>query len=152
MYWSDDPEDPDMCAGPPYMDEVQMKFPSLADQKKDGESLYSWFREVIRMRNAYPALAGGKTERAASVCDNDVAAFFRRSETDKDLLIVMNLRGQMAEKDLRLPQVYGVLLCRLHEPDFKSVPFRCRSDPFSLRGGQLTHNRRHFSPHMCFSV
>lgn len=101
MYWSDDPEDPDMCAGPPYMDEVQMKFPSLADQKKDGESLYSWFREVIRVRNAYPALAGGKTERAASVCDNDVAAFFRRSETDKDLLIVMNLRGQMAEKDLK---------------------------------------------------
>ena len=102
MYWSDKPSDPDMCDGPPYMDGVQMKFPSLADQIKDKESLYSWFRDVIRVRNKYPAIARGVTQKAEFICDDNVAAFFRRSETEDDLLIVMNLRGQTVKKDISL--------------------------------------------------
>lgn len=100
MYWSDDAEDPDMCAGPPGMDRVQMKFPPLADQMKDDQSIYSWFKEVIHVRNAYPAIARGITEKADFISDNDVAAFFRRSDTEGDVMIVMNLRGQTARKDL----------------------------------------------------
>ena len=100
MYWSDDAEDPDLCAGPPDMDQVMMKFPSLADQMKDDLSLWSWFKEVIRVRNAFPAIARGRTEGVDSVSDDKVAAFFRRSEADGDLLIVMNLRGETVKKDL----------------------------------------------------
>ncbi len=100
MYWSDDADDPDMCAGPPDMDEVMMKFPSLADQKDDELSLWTWFNEVIRVRNAFPAIARGSTEGVDSVSDENVAAFFRRSEAYDDLLIVMNLRDTAAEKDL----------------------------------------------------
>lgn len=55
---------------------------------------------MIRVRNAFPAVARGITESADSVSDENVAAFYRRSETDDDLLIVMNLRGQTQEKDL----------------------------------------------------
>ena len=102
MYWSDDEKDPDLCAGPPDMDEVKMKFPSLADQKKDNLSLWRWFKEVIRVRNAFPAIARGKTESVDALSDENVAAFFRRSEADGDLLIVMNLREQEAQKDLSL--------------------------------------------------
>ena len=101
MYWSDDASDPDMCAGPPYMDDVRMKFPSLAEQMKDDESLYNWFKEVIRVRNEYPVIARGKTENAMFLSDDKTAAFFRRSETDDDLLIVMNLSGQTVEKNLK---------------------------------------------------
>ena len=100
MYWSDDPEDPDLCAGPPDMDDVAMKFPSLADQKEDSLSIWRWFKEVIRVRNAFPQIARGKTEGFDAVSDENVAAFFRRSGTDGDLLIVMNLRAETAEKDL----------------------------------------------------
>ncbi len=100
MYWSDDAADPGMCAGPPDMDEIQKTFPSLADQLKDGPSLYSWFREVIRVRNEYSAVAAGVTENADPLSDASVAAFYRKSEEDCDLLIVMNLRAQPAEKDL----------------------------------------------------
>lgn len=100
MYWSDDPDDKDMCAGPPGMDDIRMKFAPLSEQMKDGKSIYSWFKEVIRVRGSYPAIAGGVTEKADAVCDSNVAAFFRRSETGDDLLIVMNLGGQPAEKDL----------------------------------------------------
>ena len=102
MYWSDDAKDPDMCAGPPDMDTVQMKFPPLEKQMKDDRSIYSWFKEVIRVRNKYPAIAGGTTEKADSVCDDNVAAFFRRGDTEDDVLIVMNLSGQPARKDLSI--------------------------------------------------
>lgn len=102
MYWSDDPSDPDMCESPPYMDEVQMKFAPVTGQLKDDQSIYNWFKEVIRVRNAYPAIASGVTEKEDSVCDDSVAAFYRRSETDKDLLIIMNLGVQTATKDLPL--------------------------------------------------
>ena len=100
MYWSDDAKNPDMCDGPPDMDDVKMKFPSLEEQMKDDLSLWRWFTEVIRVRNAFPAIARGTTEGVDSVSDENVAAFFRRSGTDGDLLIVMNLRDQTAEKDL----------------------------------------------------
>ena len=52
------------------------------------------------MRNAFPAIARGRTEGVDSVSDDKVAAFFRRSEADGDLLIVMNLRGETVKKDL----------------------------------------------------
>ena len=102
MYWSDESGDPDMCAGPPYMDEVQMLFPPLADQLKDKHSVRSWFKDIIRVRNTYPAVAEGVTEKADFICDDNVAAFYRRSETEDDLLIVMNLRDQTVNKKLSL--------------------------------------------------
>ncbi len=100
MYWSDDAEDPDMCAGPPGMDEVQMRFRPLKEQLKDDHSVYNWFRDVIRVRNTYPAVARGVTEKADFISDDKTAAFFRRSETGDDLLIVMNLSGEGVSKDM----------------------------------------------------
>ena len=100
MYWSDDEKDADMCDGPPDMDDVKMKFPSLADQMQDDLSIWQWFKEVIHVRNAFPAIARGTTEGVDSISDEKVAAFFRRSASDGDLLIVMNLRGETVEKDL----------------------------------------------------
>ena len=100
MYWSDDPDDPDMCAGPPDMDEFPMKFPSAAEQMKDNLSLWTWFREVIRVRNAFPAIARGTTEGVDSLSDDNVAAFMRRDPENGDLLIVMNLRADTAVKEM----------------------------------------------------
>ena len=100
MYWSDDANAEGMCAGPPDMDEVKMKFPSLEEQMKDDLSLWTWFKEVIRVRKAFPAIARGVTEAVDSVSDDNVAAFIRRSDSYDDVLIVMNLRDQAVVKDL----------------------------------------------------
>ena len=100
MYWSDDANAEGMCAGPPDMEEVKMKFPSLEEQMKDDLSLWTWFKEVIRVRKAFPAIARGVTEAVDSVSDDNVAAFIRRSDSYDDVLIVMNLRDQAAVKDL----------------------------------------------------
>ena len=100
MYWSDDAAAVGMCAGPPDMDEVQAKFPSLEDQMADDLSLWRWFCEVIRVRKAFPAIARGATEAVDAVSDESVAAFIRRSDDDEDVLVVMNLRDQPVTKDL----------------------------------------------------
>ncbi len=100
MYWSDNASAEGMCAGPPNMDEIQMKFPSLEQQMTDDLSLWRWFTEVIRVRNAFPAIARGTTEAVDALSDQSVAAFIRRSENDEDVLVVMNLREHTVTKDL----------------------------------------------------
>lgn len=100
MYWSDDPAASGMCAAPAGMDDVQMKFPSFEAQMTDDLSLWRWFREVIRVRKAFPSIARGRTEAVDAVSDGSIAAFIRRSDAERDVLVVMNLRDQAAEKDL----------------------------------------------------
>lgn len=100
MYWSADANAEGMCAGPPDMDEVQMKFPPLDEQMTDDLSLWRWFTEVIRVRRAFPAIARGTTEAVDAISDDSVAAFIRRCEGEEDVLVVMNLRDQTATKDL----------------------------------------------------
>lgn len=100
MYWSDDANALGMCAAPSGMDAMQPKFPSLEAQMTDDLSLWRWFTEVIRVRKAFPSIAHGVTEPVDAVSDDGVAAFIRRSEQGGDVLVVMNLRGQAAEKNL----------------------------------------------------
>lgn len=102
MYWSDEPGDPDMCAGSLDMDELEMRFPPLSAQKNDDLSLYRWFSEVIRVRNAFPAIADGATEVPDILIDDSTAAFFRRSPEYDDVLIVINLSIHTIEKDISL--------------------------------------------------
>ena len=133
MYWSDDPNDPDMCAGPPYMDEMPMKFASAAVQMKDDLSLWTWFREVIRVRNAFPAIARGWTESVESISDDNVAAFFRRwsadgagdgaGAADGDVLIVMNLRAETAVKDLASVAGNGLTLAAVLNTNEESITY-----------------------------
>lgn len=91
MYWSDDPTDSDMCAGPPYMDDVQMKFPSLSEQKKDDLSLYNWFKQVIKVRNAFPVIARGRVEECPELCTDHIAAFYKKCDSEQTVLIIINL-------------------------------------------------------------
>ncbi|MBP0969080.1 MAG: DUF3459 domain-containing protein [Oscillospiraceae bacterium] len=98
MYWSDDPSDSGMCQGPPDMDEVVMKFPSLRDQKKDGLSLYNWFRQVIKVRRAFPAISEGTVEESGLSTDS-AAVFFKRCASG-DVLIAMNFSEEQTSADL----------------------------------------------------
>lgn len=99
MYWSDGAGS-GMCQAPPGMDALQMRYPPAEEQKDDELSLHRWFSEVIKVRNAFPAIVRGRTECADVLCDDRTAAFFRRSETYGNLLIVMNLSEQTTEKSL----------------------------------------------------
>ncbi len=100
LRWSDDAGASGMCAAPAGMDAIENRFPSLEAQMTDDLSLWRWFKEVIRVRKAFPAIARGTTEAVDGVSDGNVAAFIRRSAEDQDVLVVMNLRDQAVEKDL----------------------------------------------------
>ena len=99
MYWSDAAAAKGMCSGPPEMDEITMKFPSVRDQMKDDRSLYNWFRQVIKVRRSFPSIARGKTEDTGLSTDS-AAVFFRRDNEYGDVLIAMNLGGEACSIDL----------------------------------------------------
>ena len=54
MYWSDDPQAAGMCAGPAGMDEIRMEYGSLEKQASDPDSIFSYVREAVRIRESLP--------------------------------------------------------------------------------------------------
>lgn len=62
MYWSMDPSAEGMCDGPADMDDVKMKFESLEEQAEDPDSVYQYYKKVIKIRNQNPEIARGKAE------------------------------------------------------------------------------------------
>ena len=118
MYWSDDAKAKGMCSGPPDMDEVTMKFPSLNDQIKDDSSLYNWFRQVIRVRRAFPSIARGKTE-GTELSTDSAAVFFRRSTEYGDVLIAMNFGEEQCSIDLSSLEISTELAAVLNTSEEK---------------------------------
>ena len=92
MPWTDDtaaeagiglPQGIAVCAGPPDMEPQAMKFGSVAQQDGDPNSILNYFRNAIRVRSAFPAIACGKTQPLDELSSEDVGAFLRTAdETD----------------------------------------------------------------------
>ncbi len=98
MYWTADPESPDaeyLCAGPPEMEEVKMKFPALDEQAGDELSVWNYCRNAVRIRNSFPSVARGRTEVIESLTDKNVCVFTRDS-----VLIAVNTREEPAAVSL----------------------------------------------------
>jgi len=62
MYWSMDASAEGMCDGPEDMEEVKMKFESLEEQARDPDSVYQYYKRVIKLRNQNPEIARGRAE------------------------------------------------------------------------------------------
>ena len=80
MYWSDEKLEC-MCKGPADMDEFSMLYPSLEEQTADENSILSFIRALIRLRNTYPVIARGAVTKASGICEGKVAAFVKSMET-----------------------------------------------------------------------
>jgi alpha-amylase len=68
---------------------------SLEEQEKDPNSLWSYYKQLIRMRKMHPALVYGTYNKVEN-SNNDVVSFNRTSKEEK-LLIVINLSGDIQE-------------------------------------------------------
>ena len=93
MYWSDDPHAPGMCAGPAGLDEIRMEYGSLEAQRSDPDSIFSYIREAVRIRESLPAIARGKTVRVPELEDNCICGFLRTYSAGQgleDVLILIN--------------------------------------------------------------
>ena len=91
MYWSDDPQAAGMTKAPPGMDNVQMKFPSLAEQEKDPYSILNYIREVMRIRNALPVITSGRTWVHQDLTTDDVCVLIREDGVHAPALVVYNI-------------------------------------------------------------
>jgi glycosidase len=99
MYWTADPDAEGMCGGPPAMDAVKMKFPPLNEQIDDGNSIYSFIKEAIALRNAYPAIARGITTFAENASDEAICVQIKRYQ-EQDIALVWNISAESAQVDL----------------------------------------------------
>ena len=96
MYWSDEPQAAGMCAGPAGMDEIRMEYGSLEKQASDPDSIFSYVREAVRIRESLPAIARGKTVLIPELEEDRFVGFLRTDSADRgagdagDVLILIN--------------------------------------------------------------
>ena len=105
MYWATKGEDPAsseeagilsgrMTAGPPDMDSFDMKFEGYDRQKEDPYSVFNYYRNAIRLRNAFPVIAQGKTSVVKEMTGDSICAFLRTQDRMESVLAVINTSDQ----------------------------------------------------------
>ena len=102
MYWSDAGDGKTvegMCHGPEGMDAIKMKYGSLEEQKDDPDSVYNFYRAVIKLRNAYPEIARGQVTFLKDLSDENVCVL-KKTWNDRELVIAFNLSEQAETVDL----------------------------------------------------
>lgn len=99
MYWSKDSNAEYMCDGPKDADSVKQKFDSLEEQKDVPSSVYSYVKNVIKIRNTYPAIARGENALVEEWTNENVCAI-RKTYEDEEIIIVFNLSESDSTIDL----------------------------------------------------
>lgn len=99
MYWSLDENAEGMCDGPKDMEPIKMKYDSLEEQEKDGNSIYNYVKQVIALRNQYPAIARGEVAFDEGISDTSICAIQKTYEDEK-LTIVFNISAESQTVDL----------------------------------------------------
>lgn len=125
MYWSDDTEYPGLCDGPADMEDVAMKFPGFEDQKADGDSIFWFVAQTIRLRSAYPAIARGTAVLEEAVSNENVCVL-RKTWGEEEVLLAFNISETPQSVDLSgltvsggSPELGGVLVSTAEEPALK---------------------------------
>lgn len=90
MYWSEDASAEGMCHGPLDMDTVKMKYGSLETQKTDGDSIFEFVKETIKLRNTYPEIARGEVTLEERLSDDNVCAI-RKTYEESEISLIYNL-------------------------------------------------------------
>lgn len=107
MYWSEDADADGMCHGPLDMDTVKMKYGSAEEQQADGDSIYPFVKETIKLRNQYPAIARG-TVTFEDTLSNDAVCVVKKTCQDDELVLVYNLSAEEQTVDVSSLTVNGI--------------------------------------------
>jgi len=99
MYWSSDPEAEGMCDGPADMDEVKMVWPSYEEQKDDDTSILNYYRQAIKIRNAFKSVSHGTVTMADDLSSASICAYTKEYEGEKVLLVLNTTEN---EEDVNL--------------------------------------------------
>lgn len=96
MQWSDSPDE--LCDSLATK-EIDMIYGSLEDQQADGNSIYHFIKEGLKLRNMYPEIARGENAVIDALSNDDVLVL-QKTYNGSQLLIVMNLSGEEQNVDL----------------------------------------------------
>lgn len=99
MYWSKDAASEGMCRGPADMDSFEMKYDSFEEQLEDGDSIYQFVKETIRVRNSYPAISHGIVVFEEGLSDENICVI-QKSYEDEKVLLVFNLSTETQTVDI----------------------------------------------------
>ncbi|MDP2041621.1 MAG: alpha-amylase family glycosyl hydrolase [Algoriphagus sp.] len=89
----------------------------LAQQRMDPNSYFNHYKELIRLRNSYPALAIGTLTLPESELQKTVMAYFRKSG-DQEIFVVHNVGKEEVEIDL--PAGFKAVIFSLGESEEKA--------------------------------
>lgn len=127
MYWNDSGTD-GMTVGSPDMDEVVHRFEPYEKQKENKNSIYNYYRNVIRIRNAFPQIGRGVETVAEEIGDGDMIALWK--EDGESILLLMNNSDQL--KTIEIPQQEGRKL------ELKAALSISNEDDITLKDDTLT--------------
>lgn len=106
MYWSMNADAEGMCDGPVDMDNVKMKFESLEEQQADADSVYNFYKKVIKVRNQNPEIARGEAEYLNDV-STDTVCVLRKNYEGAEILLVFVTGAETETVDLSDIMVNG---------------------------------------------
>ena len=117
MAWSSAEEknkDAMLCSGPSDMDQTLEYTPygTFESEKKDADSVYAYYRDMMRLRYLFPVISRGKTEVIEELNSDKVAAFKKTDESGKyqSVSVVINMSSEPEEVSLDDNILSAVLL------------------------------------------
>ena len=89
-----------ICNDPEGADkDIEQSFAPADEQMKDPDSLYSYYKEALAIRNAYPEIARGEIEIAEALTEGNIAVI-TKTWNGESITIVYNNGDDAAEVDL----------------------------------------------------
>lgn len=108
MFWSADANAEGMTKGPRDMEPQENQFACLEEQIKDPNSIHSFYKDVILLRNQNPEIARGTVARLEEVEDLDIAAI-SKVYNGETIYLLYNI-SETDEKQVGMPaDQYGEL-------------------------------------------
>ena len=100
MRWTADAEAEGMCDGPEDADrDIIQTYAALDEQMEEEGSLYTYYKNLIRLRNQFPSIRKGSTQQLEELSDNEVCALLKSYE-EEQVVLLYNISNQVKTVDL----------------------------------------------------
>lgn len=87
--------------------QINLEFGSLADQKKDGNSILNFVQQAIKLRDSYSAIASGSMTWSQELSTDQMLVIDKRS-TNSECVLVFNLSDKEAQLDTTPIKISGL--------------------------------------------
>lgn len=100
MRWTADAGAQGMCRGPVDADRnIGQSYEALDVQMEDTASIYTYYRNLIRLRNQFPSIRRGVTEQIGGISDRELCALAKSYEGET-VVLIYNISEEVKTVDL----------------------------------------------------